>query len=341
MKLPEGYTHADPVPLVLSFHGWRGTALGQKQKDRLDEVADDETFAVAWADGYGDHHSGEGSWNSWNAVGSSRSPGIEGPTCTVNEDFCYASCEARPQRCDRCDWTTCVNDVGFVEGLLHALEATYCLDLNRLYATGFSNGGMFSWQVGQSLGHLFAAVAPGGGQPFVGFVQPPNLTGGHRIPLLDFHGEGDIVCPPYGGESGGSSDTGGWIYAAVSHGTRVWAEAHGCNGRDTVFRTPYDDYVTCYKHGECADGAEFVRCLWDGGHVWPQLPSEVEGSRLVWWFFTQHPFIPPQGPPANRSQLYRSRSTPARLDWTAYRNAALVNSANRTAAVLSGRAALS
>jgi hypothetical protein len=69
----------------------------------------------------------------------------------------------------------CVDDVAFVDALLDTLSETYCLDLDRLYATGFSNGGMFAWQAATSLAHRFAAVAPGGGQPFIGFVNPPDL----------------------------------------------------------------------------------------------------------------------------------------------------------------------
>ena len=63
------------------------------------------------------------------------------------------------------------------------------------FVTGFSNGGMFSWQAGSSLANRLAAVSPGGGQPFVGFVNPPNLAGGARISLMDIHGEKDVICP--------------------------------------------------------------------------------------------------------------------------------------------------
>ena len=96
-----------------------------------------------------------------------------------------------------------------------------------------------------------------------------------------------------GGESGGPIGQGGWIYAAVSHAGRVWAEAHGCPGRDVIYPTPWDDYVTCYKHGSCADSVEVVRCLWDGEHTWPSLPTKADASRMVWWFLKNHPFTGP------------------------------------------------
>ena len=113
-KLPVGYTHTNPIPFVVSFHGWRGTGKEMmKYGDRLGVLGDEETFAAAWPDGYSDHHVDRTRiWNSWNGVGSADSPGIEGPTCSpaVTEDFCYDSCKRRPQGCDRCDWTTVGRD---------------------------------------------------------------------------------------------------------------------------------------------------------------------------------------------------------------------------------------
>eukprot|EP00040_Diaphanoeca_grandis_P040192 m.261564 g.261564 ORF g.261564 m.261564 type:complete len:387 (+) comp42424_c0_seq1:147-1307(+) len=292
LKLPTTYTISTPIPFLVSFHGWRSSGIVQQISDQFGIVGEEENFVVAWPDGHGDHRSGTGVWNSWHGVGSAESPGPEGATCTNDEDFCYASCEARPQGCHRCDWTTCVDDVAFVEALLDTMERALCLDLDMLYATGFSNGGMFSWQAGMSLAHRLAAVAPGGGQPFVGFVDPPDLSGGSRISNLDFHGLDDIVCPPFGGQSGGPEGQRGWIYAAVSHGLRVWAEAHECSsGFETKYPTPWDEHIECYRQGECTDNIEFVRCVWLGAHTWPKLPTNIEGSRFVWWFLKNHPFV--------------------------------------------------
>ena len=129
--------------------------------------------------------------------------------------------------------------------------------------------------------------------------------------IMDFHGLSDIICPPFGGESGGGSSTGGWLYAPVSTCTRAFAQEHGCAGRDEVYPTPFDDHVTCYKHGQCQDSAEFVRCLWEGGHTWPKKhPSTgegLDGTRLVWWFLSNHPFIPPKPDATNTTARNTSR----------------------------------
>jgi len=52
-----------------------------------------------------------------------------------------------PQKCNRCSWVTCLDDVKFVEQILNAMEADYCIDLQRVHATGYSNGGQMAYQV--------------------------------------------------------------------------------------------------------------------------------------------------------------------------------------------------
>ena len=41
-----------------------------------------------------------------------------------------------------CDCSTCADDVGFVAALLDKVEADLCVDPNRVYLTGMSNGAM-------------------------------------------------------------------------------------------------------------------------------------------------------------------------------------------------------
>jgi polyhydroxybutyrate depolymerase len=48
--------------------------------------------------------------------------------------------------------------VRFVSDLLDQLEWQYCIDRRRVFATGFSNGGMLVYTLGQELPHRFAAL---------------------------------------------------------------------------------------------------------------------------------------------------------------------------------------
>ncbi len=74
---------------------------------------------------------------SWNDLGCNASPGPEGPICT-DKAFDYPT----PPECggpSECGWCSCYDDVGFIAALLDELEASLCVDLDRVFATGISS----------------------------------------------------------------------------------------------------------------------------------------------------------------------------------------------------------
>ena len=52
-------------------------------------------------------------------------------------------------------------DLKFVDAIIETLRAKYSIDENRIYATGFSNGGFFCYLLWAQRPQTFAAVAPG------------------------------------------------------------------------------------------------------------------------------------------------------------------------------------
>lgn len=78
--------HSTPIPLVLSFHGWRSNAQEQLDDDRFDVLGDEKTFLSVWPEGYSDveesvKEPGDDQWGSFNGVGSSMSPGPQVVCC--------------------------------------------------------------------------------------------------------------------------------------------------------------------------------------------------------------------------------------------------------------------
>ena len=107
--VPSSYRESVAVPLVVSTHGWGGDGSQEERSTGLNNQADKSGFIVVYPDGLGDN-SGRGSWGSWNAVGSTQSPGPQGKTCSVNlPSYCYNSCNGCGEGLG-CDWTTCKND---------------------------------------------------------------------------------------------------------------------------------------------------------------------------------------------------------------------------------------
>ena len=65
-----------------------------------------------------------------------------GSVSRTSTGLCYSSCQIKKGHCHPCDWATCYDDVGFIRSLLTRLGEQYCVDLDRVYAYGCSNGGL-------------------------------------------------------------------------------------------------------------------------------------------------------------------------------------------------------
>ena len=97
--MPSNYNKNTPVPLVISHHGWGGSGSQDERSSGMATAAGNYGFVAVFPDGYADN-SNWGSWGSWNCVGSTQSPGPDGPTCTPWADpsnsYCYNSCNGCP-----------------------------------------------------------------------------------------------------------------------------------------------------------------------------------------------------------------------------------------------------
>ena len=105
-----------------------------------------ENLVIVWPNGMNDTKSGSGSWNVSSTFGS------KGPICDLNRgnwpppNECFESCPL----CDEsysCDWTTCYDDIGFLEVVIETVKDQWCVDLDQMHMSGISNGGMLLWNI--------------------------------------------------------------------------------------------------------------------------------------------------------------------------------------------------
>ena len=80
-------------------------------------------------------------------------------------------------------------DLKFFDAVLATIRSKFAVDDRRIYATGFSNGGIFTYLLWGTRGKIFAAFAPVAGQKFsaVHLAEPR--------PVLHVAGEKDDVVP--------------------------------------------------------------------------------------------------------------------------------------------------
>lgn len=167
------------LPVVIDFHALASNGELQESLTGFGALAESEGFVLVHPDGLGKP-------TGWNALLNANSG---------------------------------IDDVQFTNDLLDDLLRDYCIDARRIYATGFSNGGMLASRIGCTLGSRVAAVAP-----VAGFYAPDDNCVG-VAPILAIHGTNDTVVPFAGGL------TVGVPYPGVQESLKEWAGkvAH-CSG---------------------------------------------------------------------------------------------------------------
>ena len=160
--VPEAAAGIDPIPVVLNFHGFTGTAESQMNYADFRPLAETHGFILVYPEGT----LLNGRDTHWNVGGWTRGSSAD--------------------------------DIGFVLRLIDRLDGEYGIDRDRIYATGHSNGGYMSILLACTHSEAFAAVASMAGSMTPEMMRGCDPT--RPVPLLQIHGTADDVVP-YGGTS--------------------------------------------------------------------------------------------------------------------------------------------
>jgi polyhydroxybutyrate depolymerase len=202
-----------------------------------------------------------------------------------------------------------VNDAGFLLALIDRIGGTLNLDRHRLYAGGFSSGGVMSHYLGARTTNVFAALAAveasiGASRGTDTIITNPPAAG--PMPLFILNCTNSCTRPYYGGESKGS------LMTAAIDAVYYWTNANLCTavmtaGTNNIVTSGIRRFENCdnkpppgvmqpnqvilQRWQSCASGTEvlFVT-LTDGGHIWPDAGDNVgfDANREVLRFFLQH-----------------------------------------------------
>ena len=206
-------------------------------------------------------------------------------------------------------------DLTFVDRLLDAEEAALCIDVNRVDATGLSNGAFMALAVACALEGRVAAVAP-----VAGIRDLAGCEFDRPVPVIAFHGTEDEFITYDGGLGPAvgalpSPDGSGKTLAdegalpeeneiaaggSVPEQTAAWAARNGCDPEPT--EAAVADDVTLIEF-TCPDDATTQLYRVDGGgHSWPgsdfsvtiesvvgPTTLSIDADELMLAFFEAHP----------------------------------------------------
>ncbi|QDP98308.1 prolyl oligopeptidase family serine peptidase [Microlunatus elymi] len=217
-------THPDgPLPLVLVVHHYTGS-IDDAMLYGFENLVDSKRFVAVYPEGV------DGSFNAGHCCGDAADKGTD--------------------------------DVALLTSVVKSVEQRVDIDPDRVFVTGFSNGGMMSYRLACQT-DLFAAIAPVSGD-IESTCDHPS-----RVSVLHVHGLADpmVTFQP-------ASDA-------------PWRKVDNCaqpkkSTQKTVHRSV----------ARCADGRAVEVITVDGaGHQVPETYAQFNVANTIWAFFEAHPLV--------------------------------------------------
>ena len=163
-------------------------------------------------------------------------------------------------------------DLKFMEALIDEMVDKYDIDRNRVYISGFSMGGMFTYHCMNRMADKFAAFAPISGYPMGG----GTYTSSRPVPIIHTHGTADDVV----GFSGVSGILSGWV------------KRNGCDTKASVVKNYRKaPHITRHTWSGGEDGVEVVLMeMADKGH-WISNDYGVYTGDEIWRFCSRYSLV--------------------------------------------------
>ena len=249
--VPQTYTPTSPTPVLFAFHGGSGYAndfMNYEADFRL--ISDTAGFILVYPQALEDPNDG----NSTNWM------------------------HKEP---------TNHNDIFFVETLIDTIASNYNVDIERIYACGYSLGGIFSYELACNLNNRIASVSAVAGAAFLGSFSYCILS--HPTAVLSIPGTNDQTHP--------YNDLNGWYYS-VSEINNYWATYNNTDPTPLVVQLPdlsSSDGSTVERYswvnGDGCVSVEELKII-NGGHDWPSTLSswgnqDINASEEIWNFVSK------------------------------------------------------
>ena len=238
--IPNSYDSNSKLPLMINFHGFGGEVNEYIKYTDMRSLADSKNFILVYPQG-----TKLGGFSHWNAA-------LNGGDNKSN-----------------------VDDLGFIEALINFLSIEH-VDSKRVYAFGFSNGGMMSYALACYKSNMIAAIGS-----ISGSMLQTECTPTHSVPLINFHGTSDSVI----------SYDGIGDYNSIESTLNFWINFNKTNTTPT-FKSINDNGKTIefysYKNESDQIAVDHYKII-NGQHVWFDINFEGNNTNeLIWNFVSKY-----------------------------------------------------
>lgn len=171
-------------------------------------------------------------------------------------------------------------DVDFICAIIDQMEKDHNISTGRVYLTGFSMGGMFTYHCANRISEKIAAFVPVSGYP----MWDKSAYSSRPVPILHVHGTGDDVC----------------VFSGVQPTLDNWIKRNECNTTPEVIK-PYpsnkkSSVATLTKWTDGLDGVEVQLLQFkDKGH-WQSEDTNSCLTSVEAWNFMKRWSLGPDAP---------------------------------------------
>ena len=161
-------------------------------------------------------------------------------------------------------------DINFMLALIDAMVEKYDIDPGRVYLSGFSMGGMFTYHAMNKIADRIAAFAPISGYTMGGVTAKASVR---PIPIIHTHGTADDVV----------------TFSNVKKNLNVWIKHNGCPEEAEVTKKYRGaSHITRHVWGPGNDGVEVVLMeMANKGH-WISNDNGVKTGDEIWRFCSRY-----------------------------------------------------
>ena len=166
-----------------------------------------------------------------------------------------------------------VNDVKFVSDLLDQVKADYCINTDKIYASGKSNGAGFVDTLACSdTGDQFAAFAMAAAALY---TDTSKASCTKKRAILESHGDADNTIPYAGGDGSGGAlpQIGSWV--------RYWGERNCGTGASSSKSTKDGYHITSFSCGAWSKVVTHYHLYEPAAHCWPDVKADNSDAKNI------------------------------------------------------------